>query len=148
MQFGLGILFERWHRSGGPSARSSDAHFFLISPYSFIFMQFGANILQNNILVHLTRELVPLGNPGCTTVNIFIEAKNVLLSGVWLSSFNSTANPFVYALLMPSYRKCVRQTFCACVTGRNRNRRMDSQGSGALQTISCEISVSSHKTRD
>ena len=61
--------------------------------------------------------------------------------GVWLSSFNSTANPFVYALLMPSYRKCVRQTFCACVT-----RKSNSQESGTLQTITSEISVSYHKS--
>ena len=40
--------------------------------------------------------------------------------GVWLSSFNSTANPFVYALLMPAYRKCVRQTYCPCATGSKR----------------------------
>ena len=34
--------------------------------------------------------------------------------GVWLAAFNSVANPFVYALLMPTYRKCVINTFCQC----------------------------------
>ncbi len=32
--------------------------------------------------------------------------------GVWLSSFNSVANPFVYILMMPVYRKCVIRTIC------------------------------------
>ena len=42
--------------------------------------------------------------------------------GVWLSSFNSTANPFVYALLMPTYRKCVMKTFCPCVDQGKQKR--------------------------
>ena len=73
-----------------------------------------------------------------------------IFSGVWLSSFNSTANPFVYALLMPIYRKCVRKTFCACVTGSTK--RKNCQGREFLRTISSDISMtpseSSHKTSD
>ena len=38
----------------------------------------------------------------------------ILFPGVWLAAFNSVANPFVYALLMPTYRKCVIDTFCPC----------------------------------
>ena len=38
----------------------------------------------------------------------------LFLLGVWLAAFNSVANPFVYALLMPTYRKCVINTFCPC----------------------------------
>ena len=37
------------------------------------------------------------------------------IAGVWLSAFNSVANPFVYALLMPTYRKCVIRTFFPCI---------------------------------
>ena len=53
--------------------------------------------------------------------------------GVWLVSFNSTANPFVYALLMPSYRKCVINTFCACVKKSNKLKR------NGIQTIYREM---------
>ena len=62
-------------------------------------------------------------------------------TGVWLSSFNSVANPFVYALLMPTYRKCVINTFCTCVKGSNRS---DLQENVSPQTS--EISqTSTHK---
>ena len=30
---------------------------------------------------------------------------------VWLSSFNSAANPFVYGMLVPAYRKSIQKTF-------------------------------------
>ena len=33
------------------------------------------------------------------------------LVGIWLSSFNSVANPFVYGILMPSYRQSIKRTF-------------------------------------
>ena len=32
--------------------------------------------------------------------------------GLWVMSFNSAANPFVYALLIPLYRRSVVKTFC------------------------------------
>ena len=50
--------------------------------------------------------------------------------GIWLSSFNSVANPFVYALLMPASRNSVRNTFCVlCMRdkrGSSKEPRNDS----------------------
>ena len=42
----------------------------------------------------------------------FIVNDTLAMTGYWLNSLNSSANPFVYALLMPSYLKCVKKTFC------------------------------------
>ena len=33
-------------------------------------------------------------------------------TGIWTASFNSSANPFIYALLMPAYRRSFAKTFC------------------------------------
>ena len=73
-----------------------------------------------------------------TVVNNSCTKETFNFPGVWLSSFNSTANPFVYALPMPSYQKCVRQTFCACVTGREM---MGLHESESMHTISSQVSV-------
>ena len=50
-----------------------------------------------------------LGNLG-----VFPFAVSSVFSKIsfWLISINNTANPFVYALLMPAYRRSVRRTFC------------------------------------
>ena len=32
--------------------------------------------------------------------------------GVWMAALNNTANPFMYCLFMPIYRKCLMKTFC------------------------------------
>ena len=32
---------------------------------------------------------------------------------VWLSVFNSVVNPYVYMIMMPNYRRCVMDVFCA-----------------------------------
>lgn len=42
--------------------------------------------------------------------------------GVWLSVFNSCANPFVYAVLMPTYQKAVIDTFFTKCRKEEANR--------------------------
>ena len=49
---------------------------------------------------------------GCNYVVEYIINSPVQKVGVGLSSFNSVANPMIYGLLMPSYRKSLRMTFC------------------------------------
>ena len=43
------------------------------------------------------------------------EYSSIYFVGVFLAALNSVANPFVYAILMPSYRRSVFYTFCACL---------------------------------
>lgn len=38
--------------------------------------------------------------------------------GVFLTNVNSCANPFVYALLMPMFRRSILRTFCCCKHGK------------------------------
>ena len=71
----------------------------------------------NNSTVFIT--MVPILQ--CYHGNVLI-----LIPGVWLSAFNSVANPFVYALLMPTYRKCVINTFCACLKSKTEKALSDS----------------------
>ena len=47
--------------------------------------------------------------------------------GVFFSLFNSVVNPFVYLVLMPSFRLSLRKTFQPCT--RNRIRPIESSGS-------------------
>ena len=52
-----------------------------------------------------------------------------IFPGLWLAAFNSVANPFVYALLMPTYRKCVIDTFCTCANKRESEHRKNESSS-------------------
>ena len=58
--------------------------------------------------------------------------------GVWLSAFNSVANPFVYIMMMPSYRKCVSKTFLPCFAKYGREI-----GKGRKTTMETNISTTS-----
>ena len=62
--------------------------------------------------------------------------------GVWLSAFNSVANPFVYIMMMPSYRKCFIKTFFPCVIGGEQVRkgRNVNSVSSNLNTFNTSIS--------
>ena len=68
-------------------------------------------------------------------LDLLITFNIAYFPGVWLSAFNSVANPFVYALLMPTYRKCVINTFCACLDGSNR--KQDPSLSCSDESTSC-----------
>ena len=70
---------------------------------------------------------------------LVVYKKNTPLQkiGVWLSAFNSVANPFVYIMMMPSYRKCVIKTFLPCVV-----RDQPETGKGRNSTIETSMSVS------
>ena len=57
-----------------------------------------------------------------------------------MSSFNSVANPFVYALLMPTYRKCVINTFCPCVTKRTQQEKRPESKDTIQAVISADTS--------
>ena len=63
-----------------------------------------------------------------TNFATFYQFKLSFIPGVWLSAFNSGANPFVYALLMPTYRKCVISTFCPCANKNKPKRSKNSEG--------------------
>ena len=48
---------------------------------------------------------------GCTGI-ILCDVSSIIQDvGWWMCSFNSAANPFVYALLMPVYRRSIMTTF-------------------------------------
>ena len=49
-----------------------------------------------------------LGNTGVITFDLKGTMHRI---GVWLASVNSSANPFVYALLLPAYRRSIAKTF-------------------------------------
>ena len=57
----------------------------------------------------------------------------LVISGVWLAAFNSVANPFVYAILMPTYRRCVIKTFWPCA---NKSKPEEKQKGNSSNTIS------------
>ena len=48
---------------------------------------------------------------GATTIVKYIPSTRIVKVTLWLISINSTANPFVYALLMPAYRRSFKKTF-------------------------------------
>ena len=53
------------------------------------------------------------------------------------AAFNSVANPFVYAILLPTYRKCVIRTFCPCAVktkeaAMSRNKKKPKKSPGEL----------------
>ena len=50
-----------------------------------------------------------LGNIGVTTFDITGVLHQL---GMWLCSINSLANPFIYAMLIPAFRRSVKKTFC------------------------------------
>ena len=65
--------------------------------------------------------------------------KNTLLQliGLWLSAFNSVANPFVYIILLPAFRRATLKTLLPCMknepqgkpdTGRNGISKTDQSG--------------------
>ena len=56
--------------------------------------------------------------------------KNTLLQmiGLWLSSLNSVANPFVYMLLLPAFRKLAISTMCHCMKGRTERSGISDSG--------------------
>ena len=94
---------------------------------------------------------------GYTGVAVYELGTPLQKVGVFLSNLNSVANPFVYALLMPMYRRAVRNTFMPCLktaaAGGGANRRSEraglsvsggGTGPGALQsegTRSVDITV-------
>ena len=43
---------------------------------------------------------------------LYVKNTPIQKVGIWLASFNSFANPFVYGLLVPAYRHSLRLTFC------------------------------------
>ena len=49
-----------------------------------------------------------LGHTGILTPTMNSPIQKI---GVWFASFNSAANPFVYSLLMPAYRRSMKLTF-------------------------------------
>lgn len=64
-----------------------------------------------------------LGNLGVITYVLNSPEQKI---GVWLSVFNSCANPFVYAFFIPRYRKAVSDTFCGkCRTDREEKTVSD-----------------------
>ena len=56
-----------------------------------------------------------LGNAGVIAFSLEGPVNHL---GLWLITFNSSANPFVYALVMPAYRESIKRTFF----GRCRSR--------------------------
>ena len=50
-----------------------------------------------------------LGNTGTVLFELNSVPQKV---AVWLASFNSVVNPFIYGMLMPAYRKSLQDTFC------------------------------------
>lgn len=56
---------------------------------------------------------------GFNNVVEYINGSVLQKIGVLLASFNSVANPFVYGILMPSYRHSIKMTFCQhCVKNK------------------------------
>ncbi len=61
----------------------------------------------------------------------------VAFSGMFFSVFNSMANPLVYTILMPSYRRAMVSTFCSCLTSQEP---IESR-TGSVATISSQVSA-------
>ncbi len=51
-----------------------------------------------------------------------------------MAAMNTTCNPFIYAMFMPVYRKCVVKTFCGCAVAP-RDASGDSSATG-VSTLS------------
>ena len=60
-----------------------------------------------------------LGNSKVVTYEINGPVQKVTLC---LSAVNSGANPFVYGMLVPAYRKSLQQTFCKCLSSGSKQR--------------------------
>ena len=71
--------------------------------------------------------------------------------GVWLSAFNSVANPFVYIMMMPSYRKSVIKTFLPCAvrdqpeTGKTGRKSATEFSTSVTSEISRSKETGSHE---
>ena len=67
--------------------------------------------------------------------------------GVFLSNLNSVANPFVYALLMPMYRRSVYLTFACCLPRRSTDVTSSaasrSAPSGGTESADLSVNISS-----
>ena len=52
---------------------------------------------------------------GHTGAVVYIMNSITQLVGIWLSAFNSFANPFIYVVLLPVFRRLILTTFCPCL---------------------------------
>lgn len=72
---------------------------------------------------------------------VYINNSPLQKIGVWLSAFNSVANPFVYIMMMPSYRKCVLQTFCPCLDDSTKKEKPSGISTLSNSTLSSSVSA-------
>ena len=57
-------------------------------------------------------------------IGLVVYVKNTLIQmvGLWLSAFNSIANPFVYFVLLPAFRRSTIKLFCPCLGKKGAGR--------------------------
>ena len=66
-------------------------------------------------------------------VDIYNEKDALIELGVLLSTINSSANPFIYIMLMPVYKRNFLSTFCECRLFHNGEAIQESTSSGSRQ---------------
>lgn len=84
---------------------------------------------------------------GYTGVTVYELGTPIQKIGVFLSNLNSVANPFVYALLMPMYRRSVYETFACCLPRRSTDITTSTASrsvpSGGTASADLSVNVSS-----
>ncbi|KAI0224694.1 hypothetical protein LSAT2_024328 [Lamellibrachia satsuma] len=78
---------------------------------------------------------------GYTGVTVYELGTPIQKIGVFLSNLNSVANPFVYALLMPMYRRSVYETFACCLPRRSTDVTAPASRSAPSGTESVDLST-------